>query len=149
MPLLSFKFCEAVVVLCLSRNMVLTGATIFHYKYLAMYTYSQIPVIARSRQLVLDWFNGEDFMFGFMHAFDSGIGPLIVDAKYDYKLMAGAPGLQQRGNHFSQRRKLLNELVTSFDGVVPLKPAIGVYFEEGHPRKISCETPDKLPKHMK
>jgi Glycosyl transferase family 64 domain len=131
------------------RNMVLTGASMFHSKYLDLFTNSDVPAIVKGRQMVLDWFTGEDLVFGFMHAHHSGLCPLVVDAVHDYKLMKGAPGLQQRGNHFSQRRKLLNELVTAFDGVVPLKPALGVYFEGGHPRKISCETPDKLPKDMK
>ncbi len=70
--------------------------------------------------------------------------PLIVNAKWDQKLMAGAPGLQKRGGHFSGRAAVINTFVHTFDDVNPLKPAIGIHWHNGHPHMIDCNTPEKF-----
>lgn len=132
------------VVFFLRRNFVLTGCSIFHSKYLSLYTHSSDPYMVEGRRLVTQYFNGEDILFSFMHAKETGLGPLVVDAQWDQKLMAGAPGLQKRNNHFSHRATVINRLVAAFGDDMPLKPAVGIHWHNGHPHVINCSTPEKL-----
>lgn len=136
------KWCGCVTVChCGRRNFALTGCSIFHSKYLTDFTSSNTPEMVRGRRLVRQHFNGEDILFSFMHATLTGLPPLIVDAKWDQKLMAGAPGLQKRAGHYNVRASLINEFVAAFGDVMPLKPAVGVRWDSGKPVLIQCDTP--------
>jgi alpha-1,4-N-acetylglucosaminyltransferase EXTL2 len=85
-------------------NLILTGASFFHRKYMAEYW--QLPT--EMLQYIERVFNCEDLALNFLIADRTNQPPLWVDAPYRRMSQSG---LFQQGGHFNKRSACLGEFV--------------------------------------
>ena len=101
--------------------MALTGASIFHARYLHTY-FSDVPDVKAARHHVESIFNCEDILMNVIIAQTTRQGPIIVDSDIDKVSLAineERDGLYTRTKHYEERDECIAKFQVLLGGLYP------------------------------